>query len=266
MSDTVLLEVCVDSIESALAAGRGGAHRVELCSNLMEGGVTPSAGLISNIRRKVSIDIHVMIRTRGGDFCYSAEEFETMEQDVLTAKQLGANGVVFGILTNDGEVDVPRTRHLVQIARPLKTTFHRAFDMSRELDKSLADVIEAGADRVLTSGGEQRVEDGIQTVAKLVKAAGQRVAVMVGSGITESNVCRMIRETGVREIHASLRARVASPMQYRNDKISMGSAKGREYERMIVIEDAVRRLLESANNGVGGNQASCKSKDGLPQC
>jgi copper homeostasis protein len=249
MSDTVLLEVCVDSIESALAAERGGAHRIELCSNLMEGGVTPSAGLISNIRRKLSIDVHVMIRPRGGDFCYSAEEFETMEQDVLTAKQLGANGVVFGILTDDGEVDVPGTRHLVQIARPLKTTFHRAFDMSRDLSKSLADVIEAGADRVLTSGGEQSVEDGISRIAKLVQAAGQRVAVMVGSGITESNVCRIIQETGVREIHASLRARVPSPMRYRNDKISMGSAKGREYDRMVVVEDTVRRLLESANNG-----------------
>jgi copper homeostasis protein len=249
MSYTVLLEVCVDSIESALAAERGGAHRIELCSSLMEGGVTPSAGLISSIQRKLSIDVHVMIRPRGGDFCYSEAEFETMEQDVLTAKQLGTNGVAFGILTNDGEVDVPRTRHLVQIARPLKTTFHRAFDMSRDLGKSLAEVIEAGTDRVLTSGREHRVEDGIPTIAKLVQAAGQRVAVMVGSGITESNVCRIIRETGVREIHASLRARVPSPMRYRNDKISMGPAKGREYDRMIVIEDTVRRLLESASNG-----------------
>ena len=255
MSQTVLLEVCVDSIESALAAERGGAHRIELCSSLMEGGVTPSAGLISSIRRKLSIDVHVMIRPRGGDFSYSAEEFETMEQDVLTAKQLGANAVVFGILTNDGDVDVSRTRHLVQTARPLKTTFHRAFDMSRDLSKSLADVIEAGADRVLTSGGEQSVEDGIPRIAKLVQAAGQRVAVMVGSGITESNVHRIIRETGVREIHASLRASVPSPMRYRNDKISMGSVKGREYDRLIVIEDSVRRLLETANDRVAGQQA-----------
>src|SRR5690349_4413126 len=251
MSDTVLLEVCIDSMESALAAERGGAHRVELCSNLMEGGVTPSAGLISNIRRKLSIDVHVVIRPRSGDFCYSAEEFETMEQDVLTAKQLGAKGVVFGILTSDGEVDVPRTRHLVQIARPLNTTFHRAFDMSPDLGKSLADVIAAGADRVLTSGGEQRVEDGILAIAKLVQAACERVAVMVGSGITESNVYRIIRETGAREIHASLRTRVPSPMRYRKDKISMGTAKGREYDRMIVLEHTVRRLLESANNAVG---------------
>ena len=249
MSETVLLEVCVDSVESATAAERGGAQRVELCSNLAEGGVTSSAGLISHVRRKVSIDIHVMIRPRAGDFCYSAEEFETMEQDVLTAKQLGANGVVLGVLTPNGEIDVERTRHLVHLARPLETTFHRAFDMSRNLEKSLADVIEAGADRVLTSGGEQKVEDGIPTVARLLQAANQRIAVMVGAGITESNVHRIVTETGVREIHASLRARVPSPTQYRNQKISMGSSKGHEYERAIVLEDAVRRLLDSARDG-----------------
>ena len=249
MGDTVLLEVCVDSVESATAAERGGAQRVELCSNLAEGGVTSSAGLISHVRRKVSIDIHVMIRPRAGDFCYSAEEFETMEQDVLTAKQLGANGVVLGVLTPNGEIDVERTRHLVHLARPLETTFHRAFDMSRNIEKSLADVIEAGADRVLTSGGEQKVEDGIPTVARLLQAANQRIAVMVGAGITESNVHRIVTETGVREIHASLRAHVPSPMRYRNQKVSMGSVKGSEYERAIVLEDAVRRLLDSARDG-----------------
>ncbi|PYV48887.1 MAG: hypothetical protein DMG92_12370 [Acidobacteria bacterium] len=117
------------------------------------------------------------------------------------------------------------------------------------MEKSLADVIEAGADRVLTSGGEQKVEDGIPTVARLVQAANQRIAVMVGAGITESNVHRIVTETGVREIHASLRARVPSPTQYRNQKISMGSSKGHEYERAIVLEDAVRRLLDSARDG-----------------
>jgi copper homeostasis protein len=249
MRDPVILEICADSAESALAAERGGALRIELCSNLLEGGITPSSGLISTVRSKVGIEVCVMIRPRGGDFCYSAEEFETMEQDVLTAKQLGADGIVFGILHEDGEVDVARTRHLISIARPLKATFHRAFDMSRELSRSLAEIIKAGADRVLTSGGEQNVQDGIPAIAKLVHAAKQRIVVMAGGGVTESNAHSVIEATGVREIHASVRAHVPSPMRYRNEKISMGVAKGCEYQRVTVLHDKVARLLEAARNG-----------------
>jgi copper homeostasis protein len=249
MSEPVVLEICADSVDSAVAAQCGGAHRVELCSNLLEGGVTPSAGLISTVRRKLAIDLYVMIRPRGGDFCYTPEEFETMEKDVLMAKQLGANGIVVGILQEDGNVDVARTRCLVEMARPLKTTFHRAFDMSRELSKSLEDVIKAGADRILTSGGEQKAEDGIHKIAKLVKNADQRISLMVGGGITRSNVHRVIEATHVREIHASMRVHVPSPMRHRNERISMGLAKGREYQRALVLQEEVRRLMESANDG-----------------
>ncbi len=249
MREPVILEICADSVESAVAAQCGGAGRVELCSNLLEGGVTPSAGLISTVRRKLTIDLYVMIRPRGGDFCYTDEEFETMKKDVLMAKQLGANGIVFGFLQEDGDVDVLRTQCLVEMARPLKTTFHRAFDMSRELNKSLEDVIGAGADRVLTSGGEQKAEDGIRTIAKLVKIAGPRISLMVGGGITRSNAHRIIEASGVREIHASMRVHVPSPMRHRNERISMGPAKGREYQRIMVREEEVRRLLESAHDG-----------------
>jgi copper homeostasis protein len=220
-----------------------------LCSNLLEGGVTPSAGLISTVRHKLDMDLYVMVRPRGGDFCYTAEEFETMEKDVLMAKQLGANGVVFGILQENGDVDIARTRCLVEMGRPLTTTFHRAFDMSRELSKSLEDVIKTGADRVLTSGGEQKVEDGLQTIAQLVQRADRHISIMVGGGITPTNVHRIIEATGVREIHASVRVHVPSPMQHRNERISMGLAKGREYQRVMVLEEEVRRLVESANDG-----------------
>jgi copper homeostasis protein len=249
MTDPILLEICADSVESALAAEQGGAHRIELCGSLLEGGVTPSSGLISAVRSKIGIELYVMVRPRGGDFCYGREEFETMERDVLTAKQLGAHGIVFGILRDDGSVDVRITRHFVEIARPLKTTFHRAFDMSRDLEKSLEDVIATGADRVLTSGGEPKVEDGMSVLARLVLEAKQRIAVMAGGGITESNVHRILEATGVREIHASVRVHVPSPMRHRNEKVSMGTAKGREYQRIMVRPEEVRRLLENALNG-----------------
>jgi copper homeostasis protein len=183
MSNRVIVEVCVDSLDSALAAERGGAQRVELCSGLMEGGVTPSAGLIATTRQKVSIGLHVMIRPRPGDFCYSPDEFSVMQRDVLMAKQLGADGLVFGILDLDGSVDVPKTRQLVELARPLKTTYHRAFDMSADLGRSLEQVIETGADRILTSGGEPTAVEGAETLRSLVELANGRVIVMACGGI-----------------------------------------------------------------------------------
>jgi copper homeostasis protein len=249
MSNRVVLEVCADSVDSTLAAEHGGAHRIELCGALVDGGITPSAGLISTVRSKVSIPIHVMVRPRGGDFCYGPEDFEIMEHDLIAAKQFGVDGVVFGILTEDGRVDVERTRLLVARARPLKVTFHRAFDMSRDLHESLQALIAAGVDRVLTSGGEQRVEDGVRTVKGLNKAAAGRIIIMAGGGISASNVHRVMAQTGVSEIHASAAASVPSPMRHRNDRVSMGAIKGREYQRSVVLQDSVRRLLEAAANG-----------------
>jgi copper homeostasis protein len=248
MSDPILLEICVDSVASALAAQQGGAHRIELCSSLIEGGVTPSAGLMSIVRDKVLIDLYAMIRPRSGDFCYSEEELEVMQQDVLVAKQIGANGVVFGILDQDGKVDVDRCRRLVDTARPLKVTFHRAFDMSRDLNQSLEEIIHAGVDRVLTSGAEEKVEKGLAKLMQLNRAAGNRLAVMAGGGITERNVRRIIQETGVREIHASVRVLISSPMRHRNEKIAMGNLKGGEYQRIVVAEEKVRRLLAAASD------------------
>src|SRR5277367_273554 len=151
----VLIEVCIDSVASAVAAKRGGAARIELCGGLIEGGVTPSAGLIEMTRAAVTLPLHVMIRPRGGDFCYDFHEFEIMQRDIALARQLGANGVVFGILDVNANVDVERTRQLVNLARPIEVTFHRAFDMTSDLSRALEDVCTAGVDRVLISGGEQ---------------------------------------------------------------------------------------------------------------
>jgi copper homeostasis protein len=251
MPNRVTVEICVDSIESAVAADRGGADRIELCSSLAEGGVTPSAGLIATVLSKVSLAVFVMIRPRGGDFCYSADEFKAMQQDVATAKQLGADGVVFGLLNEDGRVDVARTHQLVELARPLKVTFHRAFDVARDLNEALEELVRAGVDRVLTSGGEQNAALGRIKIAELNRAAKDqtkdRIIVMAGAGITEQNVRELLVGTGVREIHASLRTAVPSPMRYRNEKISLGGVDSREYERFIVLEERVRALREAAS-------------------
>jgi copper homeostasis protein len=249
MSKDVILEVCVDSVESAVAAERGGAHRVELCSNLFDGGVTPSAGLIARVRQSISVGLHVMIRPRGGDFCYSDDEYKIMRHDILTAKQLGADRIVLGILDLDGRVDIHRTKQLVELAAPLKVTYHRAFDMSLDLFASLRDLQTIGLHCVLTSGGEQTAAEGAETLKRLVAASSGRIAIMAGCGIEDHNVSSLIEQTGVREIHASVKSPVASPMRYQNDKISMGAEKGREYQRFVVHQQKVQMLLRAASNG-----------------
>jgi copper homeostasis protein len=249
MNQSLTLEVCVDSVESAAAAERGGAHRVELCSSLFDGGVTPSAGLIATVRQKISIGLHVMIRPRGGDFCYSDDEFQIMQRDILTAKQLGADGVVLGILDLDGRVDVSRTKQLVELAAPIKVTYHRAFDMSSDLFASLCDLQTTGVHCVLTSGGKESAAEGAETLKRLVESASNSIAIMAGCGIEDHNVSTLIERTGVREIHASLKSPIPSPMRYRNDRISMGAEKGREYQRFVVHQQKVQRLLQAASNG-----------------
>ena len=243
----VTLEVCVDSIDSAQAAERGGAHRVELSSDLVEGGVTPGAGLISHLRSRVSVPVFLMIRPRPGDFCYSADEFEIMRDDVGRAKSMGVDGVVLGILTKHGEVDIPRTRHLVEIAQPLNVTFHRAFDMTKDLFAALEQVIETGSTRLLTSGGKARAEDGVSRIAALNRRARGRIILVAAGGIRQANVSRILSEGGVAEIHANLASRVLSSMGFRKKNISLGSNRTPEYERLVVRETDVRSLLQAAS-------------------
>lgn len=241
----VLVEVCVDSVASAVAAERGGAARVELCSSLLEGGITPSAGLIERTRSAVALALHVMIRPRAGDFHYDAQEFEIMRRDIAIAKRLGANGVVFGILDVHGNVEVVRTRQLADEARPLAVTFHRAFDMTVDLFRALDHLCAVGVDRVLTSGGEPTSLQGRETIRQLVQQAHGRTVVMPGSAITPENARSLVEFTGVTEVHVGLRSTIPSPMLHRNPRVSMGSVEGREYQRFVVIEAQVRKLCSA---------------------
>jgi copper homeostasis protein len=244
--DPISIEICVDSLSSALAAERGGAQRVELCSDLLEGGITPSAGLIELVQEKISIGLHVMIRPRGGDFCYTADEFETMRRDIGIAKKVGADGVVFGILKADASIDMERTRALVELAKPLHVTFHRAFDVSANLLRALEDVCATGVDRLLTSGGEKSSGQGAPMIAALAQASKGRIAIMGCGGISARNVATIIEQTGVREIHAGLRSAVKNQSSLQNSRVSIG-ASPEEFQRFQVLEEDVRDLCRAAN-------------------
>jgi copper homeostasis protein len=242
----LILEVCVDSAESAIAAQQGGADRVELCDNLMEGGTTPSAGTVELARKHLSIGLNVIIRPRGGDFCYSDVEFEIMKRDVEFARQSGANGVVIGILREDGRVDKERTRQLIGLARPMSVTFHRAFDMTRDPYEALEDLIALGVDRVLTSGQENSVLEGVDLISDLVKRAGSRIIVMPGGGITERNIKKIIAQSGAREAHFLGTISVSSPMRYRNPNPFMGGElRPPEFTRNVTDPDRVRQYVRA---------------------
>ena len=200
----MILEVCVDSVDSAVTAQRGGAERIELCCSLSEGGITPSAGLIRQVRSALEIPICVIIRPRGGDFVYNDSEFQVMREDVLTARSLGCDGVVLGVLTAGNEVDQVRTRELIELARPMMVTFHRAIDVVSDLDSALEAVIACGADRILSSGGRTNALAGASQLAKMRRTAGSRIAVMAGAGVRISNVRRLVEASGVDEVHTSL--------------------------------------------------------------
>ena len=244
----MVLEVCIDSVEGARAAEAGGAQRVELCSDLVEGGITPSAGLIEAVRSAVKIPIFVMMRPRGGDFCYSADEFDVMTKDVVIAESSGADGVVLGLLLPDGKIDVERTRELVDKSRPMQVTFHRAIDLSPRIEESLEQVIETGADRVLTSGGKQTAIDGATVLAQMIANSRQRISVMVCGGVRKTNLRQIALATGASEFHASLRQKTTSPVTYRPRRPSLSMSGLDEYARYTTSADevrAMRRVLDT---------------------
>ena len=244
------LEVCIDSVESAIAAERGGARRIELCSDLLEGGITPGAGLIASVRRHIASDLFVMIRPRGGDFSYTDLEFETMQEDIARAMSQGADGLVLGLLNEQGRVDVTRTRQLVELARPLPVTFHRAIDMTPDLSAALDDVIATGATRILTSGGAPSALEGMVEIARMVNAAGGRVAIMPGGGITAENITAIAQGTGAGEFHSSARTAFRSPVKFRKRGMAMGDLRDREYRRYCVREESVRALLQGLDQAL----------------
>lgn len=204
MSKSFLFELCAESLEAAKAAQSGGADRLELCEQLSIAGVTPSPALLAAVLAQVSIPVHVLIRPRGGDFVYSAADFKRMRQEILEAKSAGAAGIAVGILLRNGQVDVKRTRELVELAHPMKVTFHRAFDESNDLEQALEDVIRTGADCLLTSGGAPNVLAGAEQIAKLQRQAGTRLEVMAGGGLKLANLPEVVRRSGVTCLHGSL--------------------------------------------------------------
>jgi copper homeostasis protein len=216
------IEICVFSPESCLNAQEAGAQRIELCAGLYEGGTTPSAGLIAWAVETLAIETHVMIRPRGGDFCYDEFEFEIMCRDIEVAKNIGVAGVVLGILNPNGTVDVARTKMLVALAKPLQVTFHRAFDRTQEPFRALEHIIEAGADRLLTSGQKPSTVQGKILISQLVIAAAGRIEIMAGAGVTADNAIELLA-TGIDALHLTAKASRPSPMQYRNPELTMAS-------------------------------------------
>jgi copper homeostasis protein len=248
MSQPLLLEICLDSVESAIAAQQGGANRVELCDNLIEGGTTPSAGTIALARQNIEIGLNVIIRPRGSDFYYSDVEFEVMKFDIEQAKQLGANGVVIGLLAPDGSVDVARTGVLVELARPLSVTFHRAFDMARDPYEALEKLISLGIDRILTTGQESSALEGLDLITDLVQQAAGRIIIMPGlsGGISELNLKKIVTQSGVKEIHTTAGMSLESQMTYRNPRSFMGGElRPPEFARTVTDPQRVREFVRA---------------------
>jgi len=245
----ILIEACVTSAQSALNAQAGGALRVELVDNLIEGGTTPSAGTISELRKRLNIGLFVMIRPRGGDFCYSPLEFEIMQEDIKMAGLSGADGIVTGILTPDGKIDVERMGILKAQAGNMGFTCHRAFDMTIDKFQALEELIELGVDRILTSGGKNKAPDGKELIKELLSKAKGRVTIMPGSGVNEETIVDLRDHTQAKEFHVTGRSLYPGEMKFRNPEVSMGdNVTVPEYDHWMTDPERIRRIFELANS------------------
>jgi copper homeostasis protein len=246
-----LLEIAAGSLASALAAESGGADRIELCTNLDEGGTTPSPGTIATVRDRLRIPLYVLVRPRTGDFCCDEGDVEVMLRDVEACRGLGCDGVVIGALDADGNVDETVCRALVAAAGSLGVTFHRAFDAVRDQPSALETIIALGCERVLTSGGEATALAGAERIAELVMQAGERLSVMAGAGITPANVRDVARLSGARELHASARGIRASTSRHRNDRLQGLAVDWRETDAEVVRALVERLRSATAASGSG---------------
>jgi len=244
----MLLEACVNSAVSALEAQKGGANRVELCENMFEGGCTPSTGAIKFARQHLHIGLFVMIRPRGADFCYNHEEFEIMKADVRIAKELGADGVVFGILNPNGTIDKDRMSQLVELALPMGITCHRAFDMTRDPYEAMNDLVSIGVNRILTSGQSDSALTGAPLIRELIRKSQDKIILMPGHGIKEHNLEEAIRETGAIEFHLYLTKNMSTIMQFIREDVKMGKPELSEYDHTVVDAGRIREAKKIIMN------------------
>lgn len=238
-------EVCANSVESCLAAQTGGADRVELCAGIPEGGTTPSYGDIATARELLThTRLHVIIRPRGGDFLYTPLEQRIMLKDIENARRMGADGVVFGCLTPEGDIDIALMKQLLEAAQGMSVTFHRAFDVCRQPKQALETLIQLGFHRILTSGAQPTAEQGIPLLKELQAQASGRIILLAGCGVNENNIARIASETGIREFHFSAREQLSSGMQFRNEAVSMGGTVCiDEYSRPVTTAERVRKTI-----------------------
>lgn len=240
-----MIEICANGLQSAINAQIAGAARVELCDNLYEGGTTPSAATIKLAKKILNIKLHVLIRPRGSDFLYSDLEMEMIREDIVFCKENNCDGVVIGFLNDDGTVNTERTKQIIELAKPMSVTFHRAFDMTPDPFEALEQIIQSGADRILTSGQQNKAPDGRQLIKELVKKAGNKIIIMPGSGINEANI-KMMMETGAKEFHLTGMGRVESKMKFRREGVFMGGlSQIPEYEIAISNVEKIRSVVEA---------------------
>lgn len=242
---TVLVEACVDSVEACVAAERGGAGRLELCDDLVEGGTTPSLGMIAECMKRVRIPINVMIRPRGGEFLYSRAELAVMRRDITAAKKLGVHGVVFGMLMPDGTMDAALMRELVRLARPLSVTCHRAIDVTPDPLAALDTLIRLGVDRVLTSGQRETALEGAGIIRQMVARARGRIVILAGCGIDGRNARALVARTGVTEVHLRGTSWVKSGMRYRSRRVSFAPTGGSDYAREVTDARKIRAVVRA---------------------